>query len=295
MSGELSLAVVIPAYNAGRTVLGAIASAEAVEAAEIIVVDDGSSDATAQIAVERGCEVIRQQNQGAAAARRQGLKAVKSDYVVFLDADDELVPEAIPVFLSFLEERETAIGVFGRYRAWRPGAGTSWLAGSFHPAMDKRQLLHLGFAPGPPGAFIWRRSAVESAMEWSVPWLDLKYAEDFELLIRGLAFGSLLGLNRTLCLYALGGRTKGRELEEERDLARIRSYYGRHFNIGIPEPRVRERMARRLLREGRDLRGSGRPLAGVVVLGLGSVLTPKRVVGRVAGRVRQVRSRGKAR
>jgi hypothetical protein len=87
-----SIAVVIPAWNAGAFLERAIASAIAQTAspAEIIVVDDGSTDDTAERAsrFRTAVTLIQQENKGLSAARNAGIRAAKSDYVAFLDADD---------------------------------------------------------------------------------------------------------------------------------------------------------------------------------------------------------------
>jgi glycosyltransferase involved in cell wall biosynthesis len=91
---EPSVSVVIPAHNAERT-LGAVVTslqAQAPAPDEIIVVDDGSVDGTAEIARELGATVIRTERRGyAGGARNRGWDAARADVVVFLDAD--AIPE----------------------------------------------------------------------------------------------------------------------------------------------------------------------------------------------------------
>ena len=62
---------------------------------DVIVVDDGSTDGTARIASAHRARLIRQRNSGLSAARNVGLAAAKGEFVLFLDADDELLPEAV--------------------------------------------------------------------------------------------------------------------------------------------------------------------------------------------------------
>ncbi|MEW6118596.1 MAG: glycosyltransferase [Pseudomonadota bacterium] len=84
--------VVIPAYNAEATLARAIESVriQTWPAHEIIVVDDGSRDTTAEIASGFGTEVklIRQANSGVSVARNAGAAAASGDWLAFLDADD---------------------------------------------------------------------------------------------------------------------------------------------------------------------------------------------------------------
>lgn len=83
---------IIPAYNAAQYLAAAVESARAQDYApvEIVLVDDGSSDATPAIAKRFGDALVylRQDNQGPVVARNRGLDAAKGAYVAFLDADD---------------------------------------------------------------------------------------------------------------------------------------------------------------------------------------------------------------
>jgi glycosyltransferase involved in cell wall biosynthesis len=97
MSSDYSISVVIPAYNATRTLPATVASIEAqtVQPLEVIVVDDGSSDATVDVAGELGARVVQQANAGHAAARNTGVAAAQGRYVAFVDADDLWLPEKL--------------------------------------------------------------------------------------------------------------------------------------------------------------------------------------------------------
>src|SRR5205807_6645570 len=90
---------------------------------EILVVDDGSKDATLAIArtfEPRGVRVFSQPNQGAAAARNKAYSLSKGDYIQWLDADDLLVPNKIASQMKALEEglspRALLSGPWGRFR-----------------------------------------------------------------------------------------------------------------------------------------------------------------------------------
>lgn len=86
-----SCSVIVPAYNAAATIeacLGAL-SRQSVgsEACEVIVVDDGSTDRTAEIAGRFPVTLVRQQNRGPAAARNHGAKRARGGIILFTDAD----------------------------------------------------------------------------------------------------------------------------------------------------------------------------------------------------------------
>jgi glycosyltransferase involved in cell wall biosynthesis len=109
------VSVVIPAYNYERYVKQAIHSAlhQKYPLLEVIVVDDGSTDNTAELVGELGkadprVRYIRQKNAGLPAARNTGIRAAKFDYIGFLDADDQWSPEflqtAMKTFARLPEE-----------------------------------------------------------------------------------------------------------------------------------------------------------------------------------------------
>lgn len=103
MPPTTDITVVIPAYNAQQTVAGAVQSVlDQRPPADVIVVDDGSTDRTADAARAAGAKVIRQHNAGPAAARNKGLEAAmqSTQIVVFLDADDVLVLDALNAIRS---------------------------------------------------------------------------------------------------------------------------------------------------------------------------------------------------
>lgn len=87
-----SISVIIPTYNYGRFIREAIDSvlAQTYPVAEIIVVDDGSTDDTLKILAGFGNRIVTvvQNNAGAAAARNRGMAVARGDYLAFLDSDD---------------------------------------------------------------------------------------------------------------------------------------------------------------------------------------------------------------
>jgi glycosyltransferase involved in cell wall biosynthesis len=93
------VSIIIPAYNAESFIDQAVASAVRQTHAdtEIIIIDDGSSDGTAERLRAYGDRIIvlRQDNRGVAAARNHGARIATGDWLAFLDADDEWLPEKL--------------------------------------------------------------------------------------------------------------------------------------------------------------------------------------------------------
>lgn len=91
-----TVAVVVPVFNAARFLREALASvlAQTYPHTELIVVDDGSTDGSAEVAeAVTGQPVIRQPRSGAAAARNAALERCRADIVAFQDADDVWLPQ----------------------------------------------------------------------------------------------------------------------------------------------------------------------------------------------------------
>lgn len=86
------VSVVIPVHNGARFLAEALESVLEQEPAEVIVVDDGSSDGSADIARSFDVTVLRQDNQGVAAARNAGIEVSRGEAIAFLDADDLWLP-----------------------------------------------------------------------------------------------------------------------------------------------------------------------------------------------------------
>lgn len=97
MTTGFRVSVVVPAYNYGRFLAGALDSvlAQTVRPHEVIVVDDGSTDDTPAVAARFAGRVayVRQANAGVSAARNNGIGRATGDWLAFLDADDEWEPD----------------------------------------------------------------------------------------------------------------------------------------------------------------------------------------------------------
>lgn len=114
------VSIVIPAYNYAEFLPEAIGSAlgQTYGNVEVLVVDDGSTDATARILADFGdrIRVRRQRNSGLSAARNRGAALARGDYVVFLDADDRLHEEFVETCVKRLKALPTAGFAYSQVR-----------------------------------------------------------------------------------------------------------------------------------------------------------------------------------
>lgn len=112
--------VIIPAYNAEKYLAEAVASVKRSwkwdeDLLEIIVINDGSKDGTAQKAEELGCILINKENGGAASARNEGLKTATGELILLLDSDDTYADGAIEALYEAMKETD-AKAVFAMSR-----------------------------------------------------------------------------------------------------------------------------------------------------------------------------------
>lgn len=96
------VSIVLPAHNEAPTIADVVRRCRAaVPEAEILVVDDGSADATSALATAAGAEVLRlERNRGKGVALRLGIERTAGDVLVFLDADGQDDPAEIPLLLD---------------------------------------------------------------------------------------------------------------------------------------------------------------------------------------------------
>jgi glycosyltransferase involved in cell wall biosynthesis len=113
------VSVVIPCFNQGHYLAEAVESviAQSRRPDQIIIINDGSTDNTAEVAAEfKGVEYFSQENRGLATARNTGLRHAAGDYILFLDADDILLPAAIQHCLAAFAAQPNVALVHGGFR-----------------------------------------------------------------------------------------------------------------------------------------------------------------------------------
>ncbi|NQX03967.1 glycosyltransferase family 2 protein [Rathayibacter sp. VKM Ac-2856] len=228
-----SYTVVIPAYRSESTIARAIESAFGAGAQRVLVIDDGSDDRTAAVAEAAGAEVLRQENAGASRARARGAELVSTDFVTFLDADDELLGPAVGRSIERLLERDDLVVAAGTV----VGVGRDGRESSFpvrYSPVDTRSLLIRGFGPWPPAAEVIRVSALREASAISPVPLHLRFADDYELLIRLSIVGAVDVRNEATCRYSMaGGKSVTSAASAIEAKEQIRRHYAHEFGLSL--------------------------------------------------------------
>jgi glycosyltransferase involved in cell wall biosynthesis len=163
MSGSVpTISVVIPCYNQARYLPDAVASVreQTHQPIECIVVDDGSTDETSEVAAELDVRAVRQTNSGVSAARNAGLAIARGDFIVFLDADDVLLPDALARGASALAAQPAAAAVVSRCEVMtEDGTPVAVKHHAVEPSNLYRGWLSRNFV-WTPGAAMFRRTAL---------------------------------------------------------------------------------------------------------------------------------------
>ncbi|WP_305092742.1 glycosyltransferase family A protein [Prescottella sp. R16] len=268
------LTVVIPAFRAEQTIRRAVESAFAAGAATVIVVDDGSDDATGERAEEAGALCIRQENAGAATARARGAEHATSTYLSFLDSDDELLPDAVRNSVRVLEEDPSLAVSAGTVIGIAEGGDERPFPIRYSPVTTQSLLVN-GFGPWPPCAAVVRRSAYVSTKTIEPAALAPRYAEDYELLIRLSMVGGIAVRDEPSCRYSLAGgksvRSATSAIEAKED---IRRHYADHLGLDLEYMSERRVRMAASARRARAEWASGNTLSAALRLGEWMIADP---------------------
>src|SRR5438445_3490373 len=111
MHKNKSLAIVMPAHNEAPGIAAAVSAfREVPEVDEVIVVDNNSTDATAQLAAAAGARVVSESRQGYGFACQAALRSAKSDYVILVESDNTFWPTDVYKFLAYADEFDIIFG-----------------------------------------------------------------------------------------------------------------------------------------------------------------------------------------
>jgi glycosyltransferase involved in cell wall biosynthesis len=179
--------VVIPAFNTERFLGEALASVSAQTYApvETIVVDDGSSDGTAEVArAHPGVALVEQENSGPSAARNRGFAASRGEFIAFHDSDDVMTPDKLAVQVGHMlenpgvgcvvAEQELIVEDGAELPFWVEGSKVETVMPPRPPELEDEPLVH-------PMSMVVRREAFEQVGNFDE---SMRAAEDFDWMLR---------------------------------------------------------------------------------------------------------------
>lgn len=217
MSDSPLVSIIIPVFNSGAYLAETISSALAQTwpEKEIIVVDDGSTDESLNIArsfKDSSIRIFEQENRGASAARNNGLLKARGEYIQFLDADDLLGPDKIELQMRLLRGKNSAIANCAAIYFFDGDDRNSiqpvheWFSNGSADNLQFLTKLYGGGLIGPAyggmiavHAWLCPKAVVDKAGKWNE---ELTTDDDGEFFCRViLAASEILYSDKALCYY----------------------------------------------------------------------------------------------
>jgi glycosyltransferase involved in cell wall biosynthesis len=213
MKAPTTASVIIPAYNAAPWIAEAIRSVlnQDFPELELIVVNDGSTDETEEIASAFGdrIRIVTKPNGGSASARNAGLRVARGEYIAFLDGDDLWTRDKLRLQMNFLK-RNSLRWVYCDGYSFQDGTGEMlsrfgdlW---TFHRGHILEHLYVHNFIPS--GSPVISRSIFEELGGFDE---RVRFAEDWEMWLRIAAAYPTDFVQKPLFLYRLHGANSTRD------------------------------------------------------------------------------------
>jgi glycosyltransferase involved in cell wall biosynthesis len=231
LATPVAVSVVIPAYNAAAQIENAIDSvlAQSMPPMEIIVVDDGSTDDTAKLVARRYPQIIliRQENQGCGPARNTGCRIARGEWLAFLDADDEWLPEKLEKQLT--RTRDPEVAVISARATTKDGIGLGTEI-AFTTLWHRNVLI--------VSSTLVRRAAFEAAGGF---WTE-RYCEDYHLWLRLAGAGwKIANCSQDLVLYRPTEDSLSRQTERFAEIERL-CLVDAARHLGTPRSKLERRL-----------------------------------------------------
>lgn len=182
----MKISVVIPAYNRVNTLARAIESVlnQTYPVEEIIVVDDGSTDATSEVAkVYPDVLLLRQKNMGVSSARNNGIMMASSEWIAFLDSDDTWHPEKI-ARQAALHKKKPKLKISYTDEQWIRDGKVMALPKKYAKNSGKIFEKSLSYCNIAPSSVLVHKSILEEAGLFDE---SLEVCEDYDLWLRILS------------------------------------------------------------------------------------------------------------
>ncbi|MGQ9477709.1 MAG: glycosyltransferase family 2 protein [Candidatus Bipolaricaulia bacterium] len=203
------VSVVIPARNEEQEIELCLESlrGQRFRDFEVIVVDNGSTDATQAIARRYGCRVITEARLGVSFARQSGFEAARGEFIASTDADTVIPPDWLELIVRSFDENPDQVGIYGKIRLRERRGFGQWLAEFlFISFLRLNHLLGRPHFCGPN--FAVRRAAFERAGGFKEGNHFYQAAEDLQLSLK-LEKEGYIQFHRGLVVYTSPRKLRG--------------------------------------------------------------------------------------
>lgn len=221
------MSVVMPAYNVAPFILESVQSVlgQTFRDLELIVVDDGSHDGTADQLLsvkDSRLQIIRQANGGSSSARNSGIEFGTGEYIGFIDADDLWLPNKLEAHISFLERHPEVDLTFSRSELIdEDGKATGRTSARVSGGVSFKDLLTENVVNN-GSAVVMRRKALDQAGHFDA---ELKACVDWDLWLRV----AMLRPSNTFCLDGLFTKYRMRSGQITKDWRRMEAAWRQMF------------------------------------------------------------------
>jgi len=254
----MDIAVVIPLYNGERWIrqtLNAVA-AQSHAPREVVVVDDGSTDASPSIVADEYPDVrlVRQsENSGPNAARNRGIRETTAEAVAFLDQDDLWHPEHLRILSGILESHPDCVAVLSSKGSFKNDDSPPFAVNNCTAQPQNPWDSYPTNRMGPPTGSLIRRSALAEVEGWAS---RFEGCSDYYMWLRLALIGTLMVSSCTTAAHRVHGNSHGDRLKNSETLMYYEQLVGaseealeyrRQHNLPIKnfEPKARAQRALR--------------------------------------------------
>lgn len=196
---ELSISVIIPAYNSGKTIVKSLDSIvnQTIAIYEVLIIDDGSTDDTAEMVFNyidkhpsHNIKLLQQPNYGPSSARNLGIEHAKGNLIAFLDSDDQWLPDKTMEQIELFKTHGRALCLVGclTSHSKKHNANQDLIS------VDFKDLLWRNYF-STPTVIIWKELLLENSFN-----INQKYSEDYNLWLRVARHGKVILLNKVLVM-----------------------------------------------------------------------------------------------
>jgi glycosyltransferase involved in cell wall biosynthesis len=235
------VSVVIPAYNAARTIRETVSSAleQTMSDVEVIVVDDGSQDDTVDLVAHMDdprVKLVRQPNAGPAAARNNGIRHATGEWVALLDADDLWLPQKLERQLELLAASPGALAAQGSAYIVDDDLRVLHLKRSVPTDNLLLSFLRFQNLPNAPSSWLAKRSALTEQVMFDP---DLVILEDWDFSLKLARYANPITVEEPLSMYRQhpGNRSRNFDIHVEPGFRVL----GTLFSDPDLPPEIRER------------------------------------------------------